>query len=99
MTVHTIQTLIMVVIMRRSGIITQARGVEAAVGQTEEGRGVGGMEGWREREGGMALLFSSFFLLLFENICLTWVHVVWRDRRRDEGKDDDTWTKMATASE
>lgn len=35
--------------MRRSGVITQARGVEAAVGQTEEGG----------REEGMALLFSS----------------------------------------
>lgn len=63
---HTIQTLIMVVIMRRSGIITQARGVEAAVGQTEEGGRDGGMKGRSGRDG-----FVVFFLLLFENVCLT----------------------------
>lgn len=34
---HTIQTLITVVIMRHSGIITQAWGVEAAVAQTGGG--------------------------------------------------------------
>lgn len=71
--VHTIQTLIMVVTMRRSGVIAQAWGVEAAVGQTEEG----GRDG-----------FVVLFLRIFENICLTWVNVVCCGRRRDEGKEE-----------
>lgn len=46
--------------MRRSGVIAQARGVEAAVGQTEEGGREGGRDG-----------FVVLFLRIFENICLT----------------------------
>lgn len=48
--------------MRRSGIIAQAWGVEAAVGQTEEGGSEGGKEEGR-RDG-----FVVLFLLHFENI-------------------------------
>lgn len=84
---HTIQTLIMVVTMRRSGVIAQARGVEADVGQTEEG----GRKGWL-----CCSLPSHFWKYLFDlsERCLSW-----QTQRWGQGGGDDTWTKLATTSE